>query len=131
MGGHDDTRGPLRHDGAVNPDAAAGAPEGARAGAGDDDLDAWVVPRHDVPAGGRSGFTVVQGRQVHYLEWGRSSAPPVLCLHGGGQTAYMYEELGRALAATHHVLAPDLPGHGDSDSLAGMARTDIAATLAP
>ncbi|TML38517.1 MAG: alpha/beta hydrolase [Actinobacteria bacterium] len=126
-----DTRDPVRHDGAVNPDAVAGAPEAAGAGASGDDLDASGVPRHDVPAGGRSGFTLVQGRQVHYLQWGRSSAPPVLCLHGGGQTAYMYEELGGALAPSHHVLAPDLPSHGDSDSLAGMARTDIAATLPP
>ena len=55
------------------------------------------VPRHDVPTGGRSGFTVIDGRQVHYLEWGSSAAPAVLCLHGGGQTAYMYEELGAAL----------------------------------
>jgi Alpha/beta hydrolase family len=66
-------------------------------------------PRHDVPLGGRSGFVVVDDRQVHYLEWGVSTAPPVLCLHGGGQTAYMWEELGEALRDRYHVLAPDLP----------------------
>lgn len=76
-----------------------------------------LVPRHDVPRGGRSGFVVVDDRQVHYLEWGPSRAAPVVCLHGGGQTAYMWEELGSALAHDHHVLAPDLPGHGDSDPL--------------
>ncbi len=76
-----------------------------------------LVPRHDVPRGGRSGFVVVDDRQVHYLEWGPGDAPPVVCLHGGGQTAYMWEELGTALAGDHHVLAPDLPGHGDSDAL--------------
>jgi len=74
-----------------------------------------VVPRHDVPADGRSGFVMVDGRQVHYLEWGHGALPPVLCLHGGGQTAYMYEDLGSALAGRVHLLAPDLPGHGDSD----------------
>jgi hypothetical protein len=26
------------------------------------------VPRHDVPRDGRSGFVVIEGRQVHYLE---------------------------------------------------------------
>ena len=67
------------------------------------------VPRHDVPLGGRSGFATVDGRQVHYLEWGHRGLPPVLCLHGGGQTAYMYEDLGSALAGMAHVLAPDLP----------------------
>ena len=48
-------------------------------------------PRHDVPQGGHSAFTVVAGLQVHYLWWGRRDAPPVMCLHGGGQTAYMFE----------------------------------------
>jgi pimeloyl-ACP methyl ester carboxylesterase len=72
-------------------------------------------PRHDVPAGGHSAFTMVDGRQVHYLAWGRRGAPPVVCLHGGGQTAYMFEELGGALRDRWFVVAPDLPGHGDSD----------------
>jgi pimeloyl-ACP methyl ester carboxylesterase len=77
-----------------------------------------VVPRHDCPIDGRSGFVVVEGdRQVHYLEWGRSGAPAVVCLHGGGQTAYMFEELGASLRERYHVLAPDLPNHGDSDPL--------------
>lgn len=89
------------------------------------------VPRHDVPAGGRSGFTLVDGRQVHYLEWGPSAAPPVLCLHGGGQTAYMYEELGAALRDRYHVLAPDLPDHGDSDPVSDPGRQALAATILP
>ena len=76
-----------------------------------------LAPRHDIPVGGRSGFALVAGRQVHYLEWGHRGLPPVLALHGGGQTAYMYEELGAALGDRYHVLAPDLPGHGDSDPL--------------
>jgi pimeloyl-ACP methyl ester carboxylesterase len=89
--------------------------------------------RHDVPEGGRSGFAVVDGRQVHYLEWGRADRPGVLALHGGGQTAYMFEELGKTLRTTHHVIAPDLPGHGDSDSPDSfpMNRHAIAATLPP
>ena len=58
---------------------------------------------------------LVDGRQVHYLEWGPSDGPAVLCLHGGGQTAYMWEELGSSLRDRYHVLAPDLPWHGDSD----------------
>ena len=90
------------------------------------------APRHDVPVGGRSGFTVVEGRQVHYLEWGTVRAPNVLCLHGGGQTAYMYEELGAALAPNYHVLAPDLPDHGDSDPIESTGdRHALAATLPP
>lgn len=84
------------------------------------DLDGYEA--HDVPSGGRSGYLRADDRQVHYLEWGPSAAPTVLALHGGGQTAYMYEELGRSLAERYHVLAPDLPGHGDSDRLPDMRR---------
>jgi pimeloyl-ACP methyl ester carboxylesterase len=89
------------------------------------------VPRHDVPRGGRSGFVLVDHRQVHYLEWGPSPAPPVICLHGGGQTAYRWEELGVELGRRHHVLAPDLPWHGDSDPSLDMTRQGLAATIPP
>jgi non-heme chloroperoxidase len=78
-------------------------------------------PRHDIPTGGHSAFTLVDDRQVHYLWWGRPGAPPVVCLHGGGQTAYMYEELGDALRDRWLLVAPDLPGHGDSDVDLGLA----------
>ena len=117
------------------------AAQALSAGAGD-----AAVPRHDVPTGGRSGFAIVEDRQVHYLEWGQVRGPNVLCLHGGGQTAYMYEELGAALAGGYHVLAPDLPSHGDSDPIddteprasrseaqarPGVSRHALAATLPP
>jgi pimeloyl-ACP methyl ester carboxylesterase len=92
-------------------------------------------PRHDIPTGGHSAFTLVDDRQVHYLWWGRPGAPPVVCLHGGGQTAYMYEELGDALRERFLLVAPDLPGHGDSDvdlglaSWGGLDRRALAASV--
>jgi magnesium chelatase accessory protein len=94
-------------------------------------FDEVSVPRHDIPRGGRSGFALVDRRQVHYLEWGQVRKPAVLALHGGGQTAYMYEELGDALAPDHYVLAPDLPGHGDSEALPEFGRHEFAATIPP
>jgi pimeloyl-ACP methyl ester carboxylesterase len=90
--------------------------------------------RHDIPTSGRSGFVEIEGRQVHYLEWGASSAPVVIALHGGGQTAYMFEEIGRELRASHHVIAPDLPGHGDSTPLGDpseFSRQSLAAAIRP
>lgn len=89
--------------------------------------------RHDAPAAGRSGYVVIDGRQVHYLEWGHARLPAVVCLHGGGQTAYMYEALGAALAGRCHVLAPDLPDHGDSEPLPvdWPDRRQLAATVPP
>ena len=84
-----------------------------------------------MPRGGRSGFTIVDARQVHYLEFGPLRGRDVLCLHGGGQTAYMFEELGEALAPRYHVLAPDLPNHGDSDWIEDVSRFALAETLPP
>ena len=96
------------------------------------DPEPLLAPRHDIPLGGRTGFTVVDGRQIHFLSWGPVSGPAVVCLHGGGQTAYMFEELGPVLAASgHFVFAPDLPGHGDSDPLDEFGRHELAATIAP
>jgi pimeloyl-ACP methyl ester carboxylesterase len=92
---------------------------------------AFEVPRHDIPRGGRSGFTIVDGSQVHYLEWGRSVSSPVICLHGGAQTAYMWEQLGAALASRYHLVAPDLPGHGDSDPGPLIERSELAASVPP
>jgi pimeloyl-ACP methyl ester carboxylesterase len=78
-----------------------------------------LPPRHDVPAAGRSGYVLLGDRQVHYLEWGHARLPAVVCLHGGGQTAYMFETLGAALAGRYHVLAWDFADHGDSDPFDG------------
>ncbi len=93
-------------------------------------------PRHDVPMAGHSAFTLVDDRQVHYLMWGRIDAPPVVCLHGGAQTAYMYEELGAALRDRWFVCAPDLPAHGDSDvdlsigtATGGLDRFGLASSI--
>jgi non-heme chloroperoxidase len=94
-------------------------------------FDEVTVPRHDIPRSGRSGFALVDHRQVHYLEWGKVRSPAVLALHGGGQTAYMYEELGEILGADYYVLAPDLPGHGDSEALPEFGRHEFAATVPP
>jgi pimeloyl-ACP methyl ester carboxylesterase len=77
---------------------------------------------------------MVDGQQVHYLEWGPSTAPLVVALHGGGQTSYMFEELGSKLRDRYHVIAPDLPGHGESGPLPNpdeFTREALTATLPP
>ncbi len=48
--------------------------------------------------------------------FGPDEAPPVLLLHGGGQTRHAWANTGRALAsAGWRAIALDLRGHGDSD----------------
>ncbi|WP_328993351.1 alpha/beta hydrolase [Kribbella sp. NBC_01245] len=48
--------------------------------------------------------------------WGVEDAPPIVLLHGGGQTRGAWKAAGRLLAGLGwRVIAPDLRGHGESD----------------
>ena len=58
----------------------------------------------------------VDGLKVFYREAGDPKAPTVLLLHGFPTSSHMYRELIPALADRYHVVAPDLPGFGFSDS---------------
>jgi pimeloyl-ACP methyl ester carboxylesterase len=54
----------------------------------------------------------VDGLPIHYLETG--TGPPLVLLHGAGDNALDWRWVMPALAATHRVYAPDLPGSPDS-----------------
>jgi pimeloyl-ACP methyl ester carboxylesterase len=57
--------------------------------------------------------------EVVYFEWGDARASRVVvCVHGVGRNARDFDVLCEALAATHRVLAIDMPGRGESDWLA-------------
>ncbi|WP_176591372.1 alpha/beta fold hydrolase [Sphingobium sp. EM0848] len=52
--------------------------------------------------------------RLHYLDWGNSSAPTLILVHGGFDHARSWDWTARALAKDYHVVVPDLRGHGDS-----------------
>jgi pimeloyl-ACP methyl ester carboxylesterase len=57
--------------------------------------------------------------RVVYYEWGDAGNPcVVVCVHGVGRNGRDFDVLGEALAATHRVLAIDMPGRGESEWLA-------------
>jgi pimeloyl-ACP methyl ester carboxylesterase len=60
----------------------------------------------------QSQFATVNGVRLHYLEAG--SGPPIILLHGFGETSHMWLPLIPKLAGTHTVIAPDLRGSGAS-----------------
>jgi pimeloyl-ACP methyl ester carboxylesterase len=58
----------------------------------------------------------VDGHTIFYREAGDSSAPAVILLHGFPGSSFAYRELIPLLADRYHVIAPDLPGFGYSES---------------
>ena len=56
------------------------------------------------------------GERLHYLAWEGAARLPVVLVHGLARTAWTWLPIGRRLAATHPVIAPDLRGHGASDA---------------
>ena len=57
----------------------------------------------------------VDGLTVFYREAGASDAPTLVLLHGFPSASHMFRELIPPLADRFHLVAPDLPGFGNSD----------------
>ncbi|WP_213776621.1 alpha/beta hydrolase [Caballeronia sp. dw_276] len=57
----------------------------------------------------------VDGFKVFYREAGLSGAPKLLLLHGFPSSGHMFRDLIPKLAEQFHIIAPDLPGFGQSD----------------
>jgi pimeloyl-ACP methyl ester carboxylesterase len=69
---------------------------------------------------------VVDGIRIHYLTAGRG--PAVILLHGYTQTSRMWRPLIPQLTQRFTVIAPDLPGIGDSEIPKGGLDIKTAAT---
>ncbi|WP_447763494.1 alpha/beta fold hydrolase [Sphingopyxis panaciterrae] len=65
----------------------------------------------------------VDGFNIFYREAGQADAPTILLLHGFPSSSHMFRDLIPLLADRYHVIAPDLPGFGQSDM---PAHTDFA-----
>jgi pimeloyl-ACP methyl ester carboxylesterase len=73
----------------------------------------------------RSHRAVVDGIELHWLEYGTSTGrPPLLLLHGLSDSHLTWSRIAPDLARDRRVLALDLPGHGLSD------RPDVGYELA-
>ncbi|MGY4512788.1 pimeloyl-ACP methyl ester carboxylesterase [Bradyrhizobium sp. USDA 3650] len=57
----------------------------------------------------------VDGFKVFYREAGTVGAPKLLLLHGFPSAGHMFRDLISLLADRFHIVAPDLPGFGQSD----------------
>jgi len=76
-------------------------------------------------AGRRRDFITRTGSKLAADLRGREGDPPVLLLHGGGQTRHSWAGAAEALSSAFLTIALDLRGHGDSD-WAADGRYDLA-----
>ena len=61
-------------------------------------------------------YTTDAGLRLVGDAWGASDAPPVVLLHGGGQTRHAWGSTAQSLAERGwYAIALDMRGHGDSD----------------
>ena len=83
-------------------------------------------------------FTISHNMTIIAEAWGNPEAPPVILLHGGGQTKHSWGETAKVLANKGwYAIAYDARGHGKSSWAAsgeGYSRevmvTDLKAVLA-
>ncbi|HEY1584784.1 MAG TPA: alpha/beta fold hydrolase, partial [Polyangia bacterium] len=54
-------------------------------------------------------------RQLRVRDEGESRRPPLVCVHGAGSSSVVWMDVVRRLSPERRVVAPDLPGHGQSD----------------
>jgi len=72
----------------------------------------------------------VDGFKIFYREAGTPGAPKLLLLHGFPSAGHMFRDLIPLLAGQFHIIAPDLPGFGNSDMPGrGHSFDKIAATI--
>src|SRR4051812_2533028 len=69
----------------------------------------------------------VNGIRIFYREAGNPEAPTLLLLHGFPSSGHMFRDLIPLLQERYHLIAPDLPGFGQSSL---PDRKDFAYTFA-
>jgi pimeloyl-ACP methyl ester carboxylesterase len=90
---------------------------------------AWRPPSRGLVGGeGRLGYIDTEAGQVMVRAWGDPSNPPMMYLHDGLGTGRSLTPIAPRLAQTRYVIAPDLPGSGQSDSpQPSQDRLDVSA----
>jgi pimeloyl-ACP methyl ester carboxylesterase len=60
-------------------------------------------------------FLTINSLTIHYRDWGDPQLPPLVILHGGGNSiSRTWDHVAAALADRFRVIVPDLRGNGES-----------------
>ena len=79
------------------------------------------MAEHDKARATRQRLRLSGGTELSFITAGEASKPAVLLLHGTPNSARMFREVVPALAQAAYVIAPDLPGCGESDVLPAVS----------
>jgi len=74
----------------------------------------WSHPVNDMP-GFAHYYATVEGVRLHYVKGGNPQGKVLLLLAGFPQSWYAWRQVMARLADRYLIIAPDLPGQGDSD----------------
>jgi pimeloyl-ACP methyl ester carboxylesterase len=77
----------------------------------------------------RQRFRLSGGSELSFITAGEPSKPAVLLLHGFPSSARMFREVVPALSGAAYVIAPDLPGFGESDVLHEVSFSAFGETI--
>lgn len=76
---------------------------------------------HSIAGATRQRLRLSGGTELAFMTAGDVSKPAALLLHGTPNSSRMFREVAPALAQAAYVIAPDLPGHGESDVLSTVS----------
>jgi pimeloyl-ACP methyl ester carboxylesterase len=90
--------------------------------------DSVSVQAAAAPAGFSHQYATVNGIKIHYVTGGKGD--PLVLIHGFGQNWYMWNRILPELSKHFTIIAPDLPGLGESDKPdSGYDKKTMAATI--
>ena len=74
-------------------------------------------------------FATVNGVRLHYVTGGKADGEPVVLLAGFPESWFAWRKVIPLLAPAYRIIAPDLPGQGDSDRPQGGCDTEALAAM--
>jgi len=74
-----------------------------------------MVSKPEVDKTGEDHYVVINGLRFHYVTWGNTDLPLMVCLHGLRGYARTFDMIAHQFQDRFHVLALDQRGRGDTD----------------